>query len=1099
MGTVTLRVRVVSASHIVAKSSPKRVRLGPVLVVKSKLRPTTAQDPADVVQSVSGSPSGTQTVVLARDARVPVVGGALVLGVSTRAPDGLLGVVTSISHGAGGASSVTTRPATLEEAYSSFDAQINGTLGELANEHASTAAHAADVSIGSFGNVGFSCDDPGVQHSITHTIDLSELHVSSEIVIPSWSNGFSGPFINFDLGGHPKFGLGVSFGGYASCTADATVNIPLADTGLFVEIGPRFTLGASGAVSVNMDWEPWVNFGFSRGRDDPSNNYEAFHNDGHTTFSGNADLNVSLALKAGISLAGRLGVGGTIGPEIIGEVSASTATRAACLTVDAEVVAELTAYADVFFDDYNFTLGRFAFGHTQLYHDCTGSGGGSGSGSGSGGGGSGGGGGSTPPGTGSNPPSGGGGPGGGGTEVPPESELGKGTAASPLAWSARDELPYVQGYPARFGNAVSAVSCGSPTLCVAVDDAGNAVISTTPLDGNWHVEAIDPQLGAFHGLPEGSDGTPGMGPTFYRSYRGLSAVSCPSARLCVATDYYGNVLWSTDPAGGTGAWHLDHVDSAALESISCPSEQLCLAGDSRGQILVSTNPIGGPGSWTVSASFEEPEHELQDHISAISCPDSEHCYAVDEVYGIDFTVSHILTTSNPTESGSNWTDLISEGETVILGLSCPTLTLCVADDTLGQVLVSTEPASPSSWTAVEATAVDVNYFYPVDGSVSCTADAFCAFGGDIGNIWTSNEPSGSWTADELADTNGLVISMFCRSATECVGGDSNGGLAASDTPTGTWATDFADPDRGLTGISCTKEEFCLAINQQGGAVSSSNATSEHPTWTPSPIDADNDYSVAVSCAGKTLCAAINQEGDVVTSVTPATGGWSAAPIAERSGLVGSLAAISCPSATLCVAVEGGNLLTSKNPNGGASAWERKPIDSSGLLAVSCPSTHLCVAVDGSGDVLTSTNPTAGAASWSAPANIDSNNNYGLYGVSCPTASLCVAVDGRGNVLTSKNPAGGAAAWSAPVSITGGSGLGNVSCSTESLCTAMDGEGEVVASTDPTGGASAWTPPTPVDVHGGVASLSCASPTACVAVDRNGGVITGTLIGSSAVK
>jgi alpha-tubulin suppressor-like RCC1 family protein len=393
-GTVRLRTSLISSSRVLSRSPARTLRLGPALVVKSVLRATTAQDPAGVVQSVSGSPSGTQTAVLARGAKVPRIGGVLVLGVSAHAPDGLLGVATAVSHGAGGTSSVTTRPATLEEAYSSFDAQINGTLGELATEDTSAAAHAADVSIGSFADVAFSCEDPGVQHSITHTIDLSELHVSSEIVIPSWSNGFSGPFINFDLGGHPKFGLGVSFGGYASCTADATVNIPLADTGLFVEIGPQFTLGASGAVSVNMDWEPWVNYGFSRGRGDPSNNYEAFHNDGHTTFSGNADLSVSLALKAGISLAGRLGVGGTIGPEITGEVSASTATRAACLAVDAEVVAELTAYADVFFDDYNFTLGRFAFGHTQLYTSCTSPGGGGGSGGG-GSGGSGGGGGST--------------------------------------------------------------------------------------------------------------------------------------------------------------------------------------------------------------------------------------------------------------------------------------------------------------------------------------------------------------------------------------------------------------------------------------------------------------------------------------------------------------------------------------------------------------------------------------------------------------------------------------------------------------------------------------------------------------------------------
>jgi hypothetical protein len=213
VGTLMLRVRVVSGLHVLAESPPKRVRLGPVVVVRSTLRGTSVQAPPREVESVSGSPGATQIVILARGATVPSVGGALVIGVSPHAPNGLLGVVTAVSPSAAGPTTVTTRPATLEEAYSSFDAQINGTLGELASEDSSAAAHAA-ASIGSFADVSFSCDDPGVQHSITHTINLSELHVSAEIVIPSYSNGFSGPFINFDLGGHPKFGLGVNFGGY---------------------------------------------------------------------------------------------------------------------------------------------------------------------------------------------------------------------------------------------------------------------------------------------------------------------------------------------------------------------------------------------------------------------------------------------------------------------------------------------------------------------------------------------------------------------------------------------------------------------------------------------------------------------------------------------------------------------------------------------------------------------------------------------------------------------------------------------------------------------------------------------------------------------
>jgi len=99
-------------------------------------------------------------------------------------------VVTGIKRSGDGSTQITTMPGTLQDAYSSFDAQINGTLGELVSADAGSAAHAA-VNLGVF-DVAFSCDDQGVQRSITHHINLSELHVSSEIVIPSLSNGGSG-------------------------------------------------------------------------------------------------------------------------------------------------------------------------------------------------------------------------------------------------------------------------------------------------------------------------------------------------------------------------------------------------------------------------------------------------------------------------------------------------------------------------------------------------------------------------------------------------------------------------------------------------------------------------------------------------------------------------------------------------------------------------------------------------------------------------------------------------------------------------------------------------------------------------------------------
>src|SRR5204862_3926771 len=76
-----------------------------------------------------------------------------------------------------------------------------------------------------------------------------------------------------------------------------------------------------------------------------------------------------------------------------------------------------------------------------------------------------------------------------------------------------------------------------------------------------------------------------------------------------------------------------------------------------------------------------------------------------------------------------------------------------------------------------------------------------------------------------------------------------------------------------------------------------------------------------------------------------------------------------------------------------------------LTGVSCPSSSLCVAVDDAGNAVTSRNPSSGlAAAWIVTA-IDTANNEGirLNAVSCPTGSFCAAVDASGNLLTTTRP------------------------------------------------------------------------------------------------
>jgi hypothetical protein len=126
--------------------------------------------------------------------------------------------------------------------------------------------------------------------------------------------------------------------------------------------------------------------------------------------------------------------------------------------------------------------------------------------------------------------------------------------------------------------------------------------------------------------------------------------------------------------------------------------------------------------------------------------------------------------------------------------------------------------------------------------------------------------------------------------------------------------------------------------------------------------------------------------------------------------------VSCPSASLCVAVDAdGNILSSSDPSAGAAAeWTVGKVGD-GLKGVSCVSS-LCVAVGAHGRLFSSRDAGRGAeARWAAGHAHASREE--LVGVSCPSASLCVAIAtggdaagvGHSGILSSSDPGRGAAA------------------------------------------------------------------------------------------
>jgi hypothetical protein len=200
-------------------------------------------------------------------------------------------------------------------------------------------------------------------------------------------------------------------------------------------------------------------------------------------------------------------------------------------------------------------------------------------------------------------------------------------------------------------------------------------------------------------------------------------------------------------------------------------------------------------------------------------------------------------------------------------------------------------------------------------------------------------------------------------------------------------------------------------------------------------------------------------------------------------------AISCPSASLCVATDGGGVVSSTDPTGGASAWRVTALDFDvGLQAISCPSTSLCVAADGAGNVIATTHPAGAASSWAlthpGPAR--------LIGMSCPSPTLCVSTDGTNNIVLSTEPAGGASSWSeVPLNLVYSGEvppdapklyLVHVQCPLTVLCFAFDDSSNVYTSTGPTRGASAWRLTASSEDTGYLAAeIACPSVSLCVAL------------------
>ena len=159
------------------------------------------------------------------------------------------------------------------------------------------------------------------------------------------------------------------------------------------------------------------------------------------------------------------------------------------------------------------------------------------------------------------------------------------------------------------------ISCASVSLCVAVGNEGGIVVSTDPTGGPAAWQPVGQPAG------EGS----------------MNGVSCPSPALCVTANA-GRIVSSTNPVV-PASWKAVAASSGLpVKGVACPTVSACAAIDNNADVIVSTDPTGGPGAWSFKnlLPYDDPSTTGEVHVGngmfAISCPTTELCATAGQEY-----------------------------------------------------------------------------------------------------------------------------------------------------------------------------------------------------------------------------------------------------------------------------------------------------------------------------------------------------------------------------------------------------------------------------------------------------------------------------------
>jgi hypothetical protein len=358
--------------------------------------------------------------------------------------------------------------------------------------------------------------------------------------------------------------------------------------------------------------------------------------------------------------------------------------------------------------------------------------------------------------------------------------------------------------------------------------------------------------------------------------------------MAVLTAVFGAAGLIAGPGTASAAGPVTET-ARALYGVSCPAAGECVAvgfnqeaEKGRGAPLAA---IWNGKTWK-GATLPLPAGGTSGKLVAVSCPTKTKCVAVGAYSGgllaETWNGKAWTPTALPTDKGFN-----HEG---LAGVSCPTTTRCVA---IGYDL----------------------YEYVADRPRDSSTNA-------LAEIWNGSK----WTIVRLNSVLANLSSVSCPSANSCLAvgtwlGESAYATAAVSWNGETWKVLPQTSGAAFTGVSCSSAAHCVVVGDTvDPQIPSASMAGLADLWNgrkwsalrlPWPKGSDS-YLTGVSCTRAGNCATAGGE-DLAPNAVPVTGKAAAATWNGKTWTIAKLPAlhagrsdvfnaVSCPSATQCVAV-----------------------------------------------------------------------------------------------------------------------------------------------------------------------------------------------------